>query len=274
MDPIAKLLSQGKIDQARAQAIEAVRAEPAVPGPRIVLAEVHLVAGDLERAAKQVEGLAGVCEPAERPHVEAMSGLVRAEQRRREVFAGRASPDIVVCGSDALSRRSEAWKLAAQGRAADAKRQVTAIDADRAERPGSWDGEPFEDFRDLDDLCASLLEVHLVDGRYGWVDWSKVARVEFLAPANQMDIMWRWADLELWGEAARARVVVPMIYAATIKSGQPEHLAGRCAGWIERDGLGVGVGHRRFMTDRGERLVDRAVSLAFATPVDPKGSAA
>jgi len=265
MKTVMTLLSDGEFEVARSQAIEAVRNEPEAVGLRLQLAEVHLCAGNFKAAEELLRGLAQLCPDDERESAMILGAVALAEQVRARVAAGEGEPDLIVGDQPTMRRRLEAWRLAAAGRGGEAATLLKGLDGERADRPGSWDDEPFEDFRDLADLSSAFAELHLIDGRYAWVEWHAVETIEFLAPSSVLDIVWRWARVKLVGEPS-ANAAMPMVYHGTHSSGEAAERIGRASRLIDRDGLRIGLGHRRFGTESVDLVPTVRSTLRFATP--------
>src|SRR5262249_41293992 len=60
---------------------------------------------------------------------------------------------------------------------------------------GTCDGAAFDDFRDLDDPTAPVLEVLTAQGNYYWIPIETVELLEFHAPERPRDLYWRAAHM-------------------------------------------------------------------------------
>src|SRR3954447_2579846 len=97
----------GKLAEAVAAALEAVKAAPADRGKRFFLAELLVFAGDLERADKQLDVLFKPDSP-DLPMVTLFRQLIRAETARREFFTQGRVPEFLAQPSEGVKLHLEA----------------------------------------------------------------------------------------------------------------------------------------------------------------------
>ena len=237
-----------------------VRARPGDVSARLALAEALIVSGALDRAETQLAAAAHM--DATMPvRIARLRHLVRAEAARRAWYEAGAVPDLAAAPGPAqraalaigveLRRGGDAGELAAQAEHA------------REPRPGMLDGQPFDDFRDLDDLCANYLEVLTADGGYLWIDWQTVAAIVFTPPARPLDLLWREARLTL-RDGRAADLVTPAQYVSSAPD-DADRLARRTT-WRDEGGLVRGAGQRCFLVGDEDRGILAMHELRFDAP--------
>src|SRR6516165_2453997 len=162
-DAAEQSLKGGDPVAALAHLQEQVRARPADPRLRIFLFQLLCVTGQWDRALTQL-GVASNLDPEALAMAQTYGDAVRCEGVRDEVFAGRKSP--LIFGEP--ERAAELHAL--------------AFDAAPASR-GNVDGRPFEWISDADSRIGPVLEA-VINGRYYWVPFSRLIKIEFEPPED------------------------------------------------------------------------------------------
>jgi type VI secretion system protein ImpE len=123
----------------------------------------------------------------------------------------------------------------------------------------------FSDFRDIDDLCASHLEVLTTTGKYYWIPTERVASLELHPPRRPRDLAWRRATISV-ENGPDGDVYLPAIYDA-LESGLPDELRlGKATDWRDSNGGPVrGVGQRMFLVDDDALSLSSLDNLRFGT---------
>src|SRR5215471_15299980 len=168
----------GKLGDAITASLEQVRSAPTDRGKRLFLAELCCFSGDLERADKQLD----VLFKPEAPDVVQLTlfrQLIRGELARREVFMQGRVPEFLTQPADALKLRLEALIRLRENKKAEAAELLAKAEDERPTVTGTCDGTLFDDFRDLDDLVAPVLEVITANGNYYWVPLETIELLEF-----------------------------------------------------------------------------------------------
>lgn len=258
----------GELDEAVAAALAEVKKHPTVVSARIFLCELLCFTGDLERADRQLEAIGGQDEKS-MMGVEVYRRLIRAEQSRQQFFGAGRLPEFLSPPSEMLKNHLEASILIREGKTAEAAAMLARAEEARPKLSGSCDGTPFDDFRDLDDLTAPILETLTSDGRYFWIPLESVESVEFDPPARPLDLVWRKARL-IVRDGPDGVVFLPALYAGSYKDSGPLVRLGRLTEWKGGDGDVVrGVGQRMFLI--GEATVS-ALEIKTLSFVPPAGS--
>lgn len=242
-----------------------VRAAPSDMPARLALAEALILAGAFDRAEGQLLTLSKLDATAP-VRIARLRHLLRAEVARHAWYSDGAVPSLVAAPAAA---QQAALGIMVALRAGDGSAAALAEAAEAARAPlrGRLDGTAFDDFRDLDDLCANYLEVLTGDGGYLWVDWHNVSELCFVPPARPLDLLWREARLVLHDGRA-ADVVVPAVYVAP--GGTDAQRLGRSTDWRDEGGLVRGAGQRSFLVgDDGHGILSMTELHFDPPPADP-----
>jgi len=238
--PIAQLL---------ARITDGCRARPTDASLRMQLFRLLCVTGQWARAGSALDVAVRV-DTALALTVLAHRNALACERFREEVFRGRRAPLFVgepdlgsALLAQALALEPDA-ALAARGRAFD---EIPAS-------PGTLDGTRFDWLADGDSRLGPTLEVYL-DGKYFWVPFSRIARLEIAAPDDVLDLVWCRAELTLKGGVAQP-VIVPTRYPGTAALDDDALRLARRTDWqaIGRDHY-AGLGQRGLVTGDGEHAL-------------------
>jgi len=257
------LFQAGRLDDAVAAANALVRAAPAEAAPRLLLAELLLFQGNMQRADTLLDALTTM-EPSIALPVAAFRQLLRAEAARRQVWTEGRVPEFLSTPPAHVLRLLEALVALRAGDAAEAARLAGEAEAARPPCSGTVDGAAFDDFRDADDLCAGVLEVLTTTGKYFWIPTERILAAEFHAPERPRDLYWRRVTLSV-RDGPDGDVFVPALYLAQ-GEGQPDAIRlGRATEWVDGAGGPVrGLGQRMFLIGEEGRTVMELASLAFS----------
>jgi type VI secretion system protein ImpE len=123
----------------------------------------------------------------------------------------------------------------------------------------------FDDFRDVDDLCAGFFEVLTTTGKYFWVPTERVASIVFHPPRRPRDLAWRRATISV-SDGPDGEVYVPAIYDSRQPDLADDYRLGHSTDWIEAENAPVrGVGQRVFLAgDEAHGIMD-LTELRFGT---------
>jgi type VI secretion system lysozyme-like protein len=121
--------------------------------------------------------------------------LLRAEQARRDFYADVRLPEFLDQPTPDLKLRLEASIRIREGKLKEAADLLAQAEEKRARVTGTCDGQPFDDFRDLDDLTASFVEVLTTTGKYYWVPVERIELIEFKPAVRMRDLVWRSAHM-------------------------------------------------------------------------------
>lgn len=262
------LFHAGRLQDAVDAATQATKAAPLDAGRRILLAELLLFTGALERVDALLDACADI-DPSLAVHVAEFRQLLRAETARREVFGSGRVPEFLGDATPAQRSALAALVSLGAGDPAEAARLAAQAEQERVAPRGTSDGTPFDDLRDADDILAGTLEVLSTTGKYFWVAAERLDRVEFHKPRRPRDLFWRRASVSVL-DGPEGDVYVPATYAGTSTVADEALRLGRATDWREEaDGkLTRGVGAVTFLVGEDGAAVTQLGTLEFT----PAGS--
>ncbi|MBU6258897.1 MAG: virulence protein SciE type [Burkholderiales bacterium] len=262
--PAERALREGDARRALALLTEQVRARPQDAKLRVFMFQLLCVLGQWPRALNQLN-VAFELDASTLPMVQTYREAIACETLRLQVFAGHKAPLLFGAPETWVALLIEA--LLREGRGEfDAARKLRAQALDEASAtPGSADGQAFAWIADADPRLGPTLEA-IINGRYYWLPWNRLAKVEIDAPEDLRDAVWMPAHFE-FANGGEVVGLIPTRYPDTeLGAGDALALARR-TDWREgRGGETVGVGQRLIVTDGAEfGLMDlRSVTLADA----------
>lgn len=240
-----ELYRAGRLDDAVAAQVQAVKNDPADQGKRLFLFELLAFAGDLDRARRQIDAVNyGQLELD--AAVLNYRKLLDAEATRRRVFREGIMPQFLVPPPEHLGPRLEAvTRLRAKEPAEAAKLLDQANEAAPAVR-GLLNAKPFDALRDADDLFGPVLEV-MAHGDYYWVPLEQVVSLGMHAPKFPRDLIWVPAKLAV-KDGPAGDVFLPVLYPGSHEHAEGPVKLGRATDWKQAEGGPVlGAGLRTFL---------------------------
>lgn len=257
----------GQLDDAVEAALAEVKRYPTELHRRSFLCELLCYKGDLERADKQLDILA-LQDPDAAVGISLFRQLVRAEQARREFYEQGRVPEFVHEPTPVQKLQLEASVVLRDGDTDRAMELLTQAEEQRQPCKGTNNGEPFNDFRDLDDLLASTLEVLTTTGKYYWIPTERVEHIEFRAPRFPRDLLWRATHMVVRG-GPDGEVYVPTLYADSYRSDDANIRLGRATDWVGQENEPIrGIGQRTFLIGEEDRPILTLETLEFDNTTD------
>jgi len=248
---------------------DAIRAKPEDARLRVFLFQLLCVLGRWERALSQLE----VCAEMDAAAIamrETYRDAIGCERVRADVFAGIRSPMLFGEPETWIALLIEGLLREGRGDHADAARlRAQAFEqapATAGQAQGADEGEPlaFQWIADADMRIGPVLEA-VVNGRYYWVPFSRLAAVAIESAADRRDRVWMPASLT-FVNGGQTVAFLPTRYAGSDLT-DPLIALARKTEWSEpRPGLFVGNGQRMLATDAGDlALMDlRSITLGPA----------
>ena len=238
---LADLLAEGQ---------NAVRSDPANAKRRTMLFQLMVLSGQWDRALTQlyvIKEMDGEADDFVRTYRE----VVRCELFRREVFAGGKTALILGEPQEWLAQLTEATRLLGQGKVEEAAQRRAAAFEAAPVAAGKLNGEAFEWIADADVRLGPVCEA-ILNGKYYWIPFERLARIEIEAPSDLRDLIWAPAKLTFQNGGEQV-AFLPARYPGSEAAEDDEIRLSRKTEW--RD-LGadthVGMGQRMFATDVGE----------------------
>jgi type VI secretion system protein ImpE len=243
---------------------DGVRSQPANVKLRIFLFQLLAVDGQWTRAMNQLK-VCGELDAGTLAMVNTYREALQCEALRDAVFKGQTTPMVFGQPQAWVAHLVEALQADARGDHALAKRlREQALEAAPA-TSGTLNGEPFEWVADADSRLGPVLEV-IINGRYGWLPFASVAKIEFEPPSDLRDMVWLPASLMLPNGGGTV-ALVPTRYAPMPEAADNLLRLSRRTDWLETSpGQYQGLGQRLLTTDQTEiGLLDvRSISLNVA----------
>jgi type VI secretion system protein ImpE len=257
-----ELFRAGKLDAAIATANAGVRNNPVDLGSRILLAELLLFAGNIERADVILDAAARI-DPTAAVAVAEFRQLLRAETARRQHRGEGRVPEFIGEPTPALRATLAALVALRAGDRDEAARCAAEAEASRPRVPGRAGDAPFDDFRDADDLGAGFFEVLTTTGKYFWIPTERAISIDFHPPRRPRDLAWRRASVSV-ADGPDGDVYFPVIYQADQPDVADELRLGRTTDWVgPEDGLVLGLGQRVFLVGDEARNIMDLTTLRF-----------
>ena len=253
---IKELLANGQLQQAVTAATQKVRENPFDVDARSLLVECLILADEFDRADKQLDTLV-FQHPDMLPGVALLRQLIRAEMSRQEFFVKGRVPEFIDLPNEDIKEMIRASIFLRSGDTTTALELYEKVEDGRQSIKGSCNGQPFEDFRDLDDQLGQVIEVLTSTGKYFWVPVSSITKIEFRPIERPIDMKWRRAFLETTKENLEGEVYIPGIYVTQANSDDMVKL-GRTTDWLGNEAEPYrGIGQKMFLVgDEAINLMD------------------
>jgi type VI secretion system protein ImpE len=264
-----ELFRAGRLREAVEAQTAELKARPLDPDARFFLFALLCFSGELERAETHLVVIAQRDESM-RAGALLYRSLLGSELERRKVFREGASPTLPPDPPASLALRREALAHSVRGDREAAERALEQAADASALCSGKLDGEAFDALRDCDDLLGEVLEV-FAGGRYLWLPFQNVRRLELGAPKTHIDLLWAPAELED-SDGRQVRVYLPALYEGSQQAADDAVRIGRATEWAEQPGLGHrGAGQHLLLTVRGEEERETPLLDARRIEIDASG---
>jgi type VI secretion system protein ImpE len=226
---------------------EQVRAQPSDAKLRVFLFQLLCVLGQWERALNQLN-VASSLDPGALAMAQMYGDAVRCEPVRREVFEGRKSPMVLGQPDEWLAMLIESLLLAGENRTAESNDvRARAFDA-APTSAGTLDGRPFEWIADADSRLGPVMEA-VINGRYYWVPFSRLTKVDLEAPVDLRDLVWLPAHLA-FENGGESLALIPTRYTGSESADDLTLAMARKTLWSEAAAdVHYGLGQRILTTD-------------------------
>lgn len=252
----------GQLAEAVEAALADVKRNPLDTARRGLLCELLCFTGAWERADKQLDTI-GQQDPHAVLGLSLFRQLIRAEEARQQFFEDGRVPELLGTPTAAVRLFLEASIAIREHKLAEAAALLAQAEEQRPAVSGTCDGQPFQDFRDLDDLTSGVFEVLTSTGKYFWVPVESVESLEFRAPERPRDLLWRRARMVVSG-GPDGEVYLPAVYPLTFKLGDDQLRLGRGTAWRGQEGEPVrGLGLRMYLVGDQDKTILELKELQF-----------
>ena len=249
------LIREGKLADALAAVQDQVRKDAANPKHRILLFQLLCVVGQWNRALTQLN-LVGELDAAALPMVQTYREAIQCEALRADIFAGRRAPLIFGEPQDWLGLLVEALRHDAVNPAHASALRAQAFEGAPA-CPGSIDDAPFAWLADADGRLGPVLEA-VVNGRYFWIPFMRISRIEIDPPSDLRDAVWTAASFT-WTNGAQTVGLIPTRYPGSSDASDDALKLARRTEWVGEYPLG----QRMFASDAADHPLMDARLIEF-----------
>lgn len=229
MNQVKQLLDAADLDAAVAAATAVVKARPTDAGARTLLFEVLALAGEWDRALKQLDVITHADTQRE-IGVQVYRNNIAALRAREQFFDRGGDPHFLIEPPPYVDHLLAAVNHA---RTNDAAATRAALDRAETERPAFAgivdDDANFDDMRDADDFVASVLEA-VVSDKYAWIPLEQIKVLEVRAPQNLRDLVWTPARVELRAGTV-GEIFIPALYRGSHKHPDARIRLGHLTDW-------------------------------------------
>ncbi|MGH7041991.1 MAG: type VI secretion system accessory protein TagJ [Acetobacteraceae bacterium] len=252
--------STGALEQLKQE----VRKAPRDPRLRTFLFQMFCIFGEWDRALTQLATIAEL-DPIALPMTQAYQAAIRCEILRGKVFAGSRTPTFFGEPESWMSLLVEAGRVLAAGRPEEAAGLRDAAFEGAPTAAGSLQTEAGEQefawIADADQRLGPVLEA-IIDGKYYFVPFHRIGRIDIEAPADLRDQVWLPAHFT-WANQGETVGFIPTRYPGSEAAGG-EIALGRRTEWRESGDWFLGIGQRMLATDAGETALMDVRRITFA----------
>lgn len=244
------LLRSGDLDGARAALVEAVRARPSDERARMFLFQLLAVAGEWDKAKRQLAALAQLSAEAQMLSV-AYGQAIDAELERAQVLAGtaRARQHVASPWAEGIA---DALQHFAFGRLVEGEAAREAAFEAAPDTPGSVDGTAFDWIADADARFGPTFEA-IIGGRYGLQAFDQIDRIEAEGARDLRDTV--WYPVQIFFKAGQSvAAFLPARYPGSEASADPAERLGRVTHWLDLPWGETGVGQHLWSLSDGTDL--------------------
>jgi len=266
-----RAVRDGQLDVALSLLQQQVRERPADAALRIFLFQLLCVLGQWERALAQLNVAADLDAKA-LGMAQMYREALQCEALRREVFRGKKAPMVLGEPDEWLALLVES--LLVRGTAEPQRADDLRARAFDMAPPsgGTIDGAAFEWIADADMRLGPVCEA-IINGRYYWLPFSRLARIDIEPPVDLRDVVWMPAHFE-FTNGGEGVGLIPTCYQGSHEAGASALRLGRETQWTEAGpDVFVGLGQRLLTTDAGEYPLMEVRSIRFNGAADTAAQA-
>lgn len=264
LSPAEQALRDGDALKALKLLTDQVRTKPQDAKLRVFMFQLLCVLGQWDRALNQLN-VSLELDPGTLPMVQTYREAISCEALRLQVFAGQKVPMLFGEPETWIALLIEALLREGRGEA-DAARTLRAQAMEQAPASsGQIDGKAFQWIADADGRLGPTMEA-VINGRYYWLPFNRLAKVEIEPPQDLRDRVWMPAVFE-FTNGGNVVGLIPTRYPDTELAGGALPALARSTEWREKaPGEYVGIGQRLLTTDEADyALMDvRSITLAPA----------
>ena len=257
-------IHNGQLKEALAALQDDVRSKPQDVRSRVSLFQLDCVLGAFDKALIQLQVLANMTADS-MFLAQVFKPILACELLRREVFAGKRTPLIFGEPAEWVGLLVKANELAAAGQYDQARVLRDQAYESAPSRSGKVNDASFEWIADADSRMGPLLEV-VISGKYYWVPFSNLQRLQVAKPSDLRDLVWAPAQFT-WVNGGEATGHIPCRYPDTENALDDALRLSRRTNWSEPvEGYSIGLGQRLLATDTGDCPLLECRDMVFNPP--------
>jgi type VI secretion system protein ImpE len=266
MSQAKELFQAGKLNEAIDELLREVKANPSDVARRTFLFELSCLAGDWERAERQLDVIGHQSAEAELG-VMVYRANMKAEVERRRVFDEGVQPHFLSEPPAYVDLHVAALGQIIRGEIAEARATLDRAEEERPAIAGKLDGQEFQDFRDYDDRIGPVLEL-IVKDKYVWLPFEQIKSMEITPPRQLRDMLWASAKIEAL-DGTVGEVYVPTLYPGTYNSENDQVRLGRMTDWKDLgEDLYAAAGLRLLLVAGEDKSLFELKAVEFASPIE------
>lgn len=264
LEAAERAVRDGDPDAALRYLQEQVRQQPADAKLRVFLFQLLCVVGQWERALTQLN-VAAELDAQALGMAQMYRDAIQCEMLRAGVFAGKRSPLIFGEPSEWLALLIESLLVAGTPRNGEAQSLRERAFEAAPTSSGTLDGTSFEWIADADMRLGPVCEA-VINGRYYWVPFDRLAKIDLEAPADLRDVVWIPAHFQ-FTNGGESVGLLPTRYPGSEDAGDGLVRLARKTEWTEvGPDVFTGQGQRQFSTDAGDYAVMDIRSIVLGPP--------
>ena len=258
------LIKNGEPAGAKAAVMDLIRNDPANVKHRILLFQVCCILGEYDRALNQLTVIGEMSDQA-LAMVQTYRELLQCESFRASVFAGERTPLVFGEPEPWIGDVIEAVKLQAMGKVDEANElRMKAYDQVDV-TSGAINDEAFEWIADADSRLGPVMEV-MINGKYYWVPFTRIAKVVVEAPEDLRDFVWLPAQFT-WTNEGQTVGFIPVRYPGSEKSEDGMIQMAKKTEWSQlSEDVFEGSGQKMLATDANDYALLDLRALEFVIP--------
>ena len=250
LETAERAVRDGDVDAALHDLQEQVRKSPEKADLRVFLFQLLCIVGQWERARAQLD-VAAELDAKALAMAQMYREALHCEALRAEVFAGKRSPVVFGEPDQWLALLIEALLVRGTPRADQAETLRQQAFDDAPATSGRLDGAPFEWIADADMRLGPVCEA-VINGRYYWLPFTRVSRIDLEPPEDLRDLVWMPAHFA-FQNGGEAVGVIPTRYPGSEADADALVRLARKTVWDEvTPDVFWGRGQRVLATDKGE----------------------
>lgn len=257
--------NQGRLQDAIGEATSDVKAKPADPDRRALLADLLIFAGEYERADKHLEAVTTLS-PGSVAVVSLVRQLVRAEQWRQQFHVEGRAPEFLDKPNERLQLQLRASIALREGAVDEATTLLAEAEEQRGKIACASGDHAYEDIRDCDDLLAGVFEVFTSTGKYYWIPMEDVKLLEPRPIERPRDLLWRRFHMDVDG-GPEGEVYIPSLYAPMAVDATETVRLGRMTDFSESEPV-RGTGRRLFLLGDDVVTIDEVPTLRLGAAAE------